>query len=178
MRLSALPSSLVTTIDRPRATILIYDDRVEKHFNSPKHAAAERYWYTEVPWACPNLLDHSRTHIVIQRGTPALELPQHKPLKEIRNLLLRLEKHNIHHRDVWPGNIIHTPDGLKLIDWETATQHTAPHSYDLHGPTLSGIPIPDIHKKVGRTPNSPNGYVMWWGSKHPKSLCNMWIGEK
>jgi hypothetical protein len=158
------------TIKRPRATIHIYRDRVEKHFRNPKHAAAERYWYTEVPWACPKLLSHSDTHITIERGTPATDMPDWHPLKEIRNLLMRLEKRNIHHRDVWPGNIIQTTDGPKLIDWETATQHTAPHSYDLHGPRLSGIPIPDIHQNL-------NGYVMWWGSEHPKSLCNTWIGE-
>lgn len=66
---------------------------------------------------------------------------------------------------MYPGNIVLTPDGPRLIDWETAIR-TRGRSYDLHGPA-TGTPVPAIHAAL------PN-YVMWWNSPHRHSIRNRW----
>lgn len=52
-----------------------------------------------------------------------------------------------------------------LIDWETAIEYPAELSYDLHGPEASGVPIPEIHRRL---------IPAWWGSREKMSIKNQW----
>ena len=159
------------TIERPRATIIVRDEKTTKTFRDSKVFEAERNWYINTPWACPKLLSAKDNVLTIETG----QLARFGKVSELLALLERLQRNGIHHRDVHPKNIVYTPDGMRLIDWETAclTESGAP-SYDLYGPEISGIKVPKVHRDLGKTKNSPNGYAMWLGADHPASVKNQW----
>jgi len=145
-----------------RNRIVYSGNRVTKHFADPTAATAERHWYATVPWACPTLLSYTDTSITVERCAPATS----RDIDSIVELLQRLDREGVHHRDVHPGNLVVSTDGPKLIDWETAIYHPAP-SYDLYGPA-SGVPVPDIHAALA------SGYRMWLMSPHPMSIARLW----
>lgn len=150
---------------RPRATITV-GDFVTKTFDDPSAAQAEADWYRRVPWAAPKLLQHDDDVLILERLPTAFEDPDWRPAAELRELLGRLHRAGIHHRDVHVKNIVRGPgDYPLLIDWECAVQMSAAHSYDLHGPDVSGVPVPDIHR--GLTPQ-------WWGSRSSMSINRRW----
>lgn len=148
-----------------RATITVGRTETIKTYHQPELAAHEIAWYQAVPWACPRLIDADPDHgrLVIATHSTA---PGYRAVDGLARLLRSLEGLSIHHRDVHPGNIVAGPDGPLLIDWETAILADVP-SYDLHGPEVSGVPVPDIHTAVP-------GYVMWWGSPHRHSIRERW----
>ncbi|GAF89737.1 unnamed protein product [marine sediment metagenome] len=154
-----------TWLRKPRADLHIGPQTTTKTYLNPHDALTEIAYYQQVPWACPTLLDADPQagQLVIATGQPATIADADGLLE----LLEHLSSAHIHHRDVWVGNVISTPDGPKLIDWECGLYQVAP-SYDLHGPETSGVPIPSIHTALG------TGYAMWIGSDHPKSIENMW----
>lgn len=155
------------TVRKRRATLTIGTRTVTKHHHNPEHTKIELDWYRRVPWACPELLDHGPGFITIARHTAAHHDPAYRPVEQLAELLTHLESLGIHHRDVHAANVVAGPGGPLLIDWECAVTQTA-RSYDLYGPEISGVPVPDIHLKVR------SGYVMWWGSPHPMSIRNRW----
>ena len=158
------------TIERPRATIIVGSEKTTKHFHDIEVFEAERNWYINTPWACPKLLSARDNVLTIETG----QLARHGDIGELIALLERLQRNGIHHRDVHPKNIVHTPDGMRLIDWETAclTEPGAP-SYDLYGPEISQVNVPKIHQEI-RSKNSPDGYRMWIGASHPASVKTQW----
>lgn len=162
-------------IRRPRARILVGPTTTTKTFADPADAATEYGWYQRFPWACPQLLDADldRGVLVIATSPTARDLPRYRPAAELAELLYRLTDAGVSHRDVWPGNILATPNGPRLIDWETAIDQPG---YDLYGPDKTGIPIPAIHLAV-RSRNSPRGYRMWWNAPHPQSIRNRWHAQ-
>lgn len=148
-------------IVKMRAVIIINGNVATKTYADPADAEYELGWYQRVPWACPTLIDHGPRHLVIAAYPTAADLPDYQPVEELHNLLLRLESDGYSHRDIHPGNIVKTPDGPRLIDWECAIDQPG---YDLHGPD-SGVPIPDIHKALE---------PMWWGADHESSIATLW----
>lgn len=149
--------------EKTRATLIIGPETVTKQFRNPTDADTEISWYQQLPpGIAPQILHAEDDVLVITKHPPAK--PERGPLIQ---LLQRLQSLGIHHRDVHPGNIVQGPDGPLLIDWETAIHATAP-SYDLHGPEVSGIPIPAIHQALG------TGYCMWLHSSHRLSIRNQW----
>lgn len=85
-------------------------------------------------------------------------------------LICKLHKLGVAHRDVHTKNILVCKDRLYLIDFEFTTT-SGVRSYDLYGPDRSGIPIPEMHLKNGIL----NG--VWWDSELPKSpVLGMEIG--
>ncbi len=157
-------------IKRPRATIVVGSEHTTKTFHDLDAFDRERNWYIDLPWATPKLISARNGVITMKTG----QIARHGDIEELVNLLNRLQCNGIHHRDVHPRNIVHTPDGMRLIDWETAIagEPGAP-SYDLNGPGGSGVPVPKIHQAI-RSKNSPNGYSMWIGSDHPASVKTQW----
>lgn len=148
-----------------RATITIGRIETVKTYHDPQQAAHEIAWYQALPWACPKLVDADPDRgrlVIVTHRTP----PDYRDVNGLARLLRSLEGLSIHHRDVHPGNIVQGVDGPLLIDWETALLADAP-SYDLYGPDISGVPVPDIHAAL------PN-YVMWWGSPHRHSIRERW----
>lgn len=86
---------------------------------------------------------------------------QRADMKEaVRRLLLAVHAIGLCHRDVHVGNIVLTADERPLlIDPELATPSVNGHCYDLHGPEVSGVPVPPEHL---REPGHERG--VWWGS--------------
>ncbi|MCH9732853.1 MAG: aminoglycoside phosphotransferase family protein [Actinomycetia bacterium] len=163
---------MTTVIRKVRATLTIHPDHVEKRFHNPDNAAHEHDWYQRIPWACPRLLDRpDPATLILARHPPAG--PGYRPAQALADLLHELERLGIAHRDVHPGNIVAGPQGPLLIDWETGLSTPGKPSYDIHGPEISGVPVPDIHRAI-RSRNSPNGYCMYWRSPHPASIQNQW----
>lgn len=163
-------------IDQPlkRARIEVGPAITVKTYHDPLHACNEIDWYRKVGTLyAPELIDYdlSRGRLVMRTGLPV----QHSRAAELHAMLRDMEDRGIHHRDVWPGNLVTIDGGLYLIDWETAIQVMNPMrpSYDLHGPERSRLAVPDIHAAI-RSPRSPNGYQMWWGANHPCSIKSMW----
>lgn len=158
---------------KARADLTITAQTVTKRYHSPARAANEIHWYRTLPFGCPQLIDADPDTgtLVIAYHPPAT----HRPTTELLDLLRELEALHVHHRDVHPGNIVAGPDGPLLIDWETAILADCP-SYDLYGPAVSGLPVPDIHTAL-RSKSSPNGYVMWVGADHRMSIRNQWRAD-
>lgn len=148
---------------KPRSILVIGPAVTTKIYNSSVDATAERQWYESVPWACPVMIDHGMRHLVLPTHPTAASNPNHRPARELRDLLLALEEENVHHRDVHPGNILLTPDGVRLIDWECAVREYGP-SYDLYGPRPDLGP-PDIHDRFP---------PQWWNSEDESSILNAW----
>lgn len=137
-----------------------------KHHLNPRDAESEARWFREVPWATPHLLDVCGSLIVMQTLPTCWDLPSWQPVDELHDLIIRLHAHDVHHRDVHPGNIVRGMDGRpRLVDWETAIRQKADQPYDLAGRS-SGVPDPDRHLKAA--------YSQWWESSSPCSIRNLW----
>lgn len=149
-----------------RAVVTLHDDVVVKTFSDVAAADRECTWYSEFGWATPWMVDRDGATVVIERLPLAVELPDWRPVAEMRALLERLHRCNVHHRDVHAKNVVRMPDGSpRLIDWETALIQSCGWSYDLHGPDRSGIPKPEIHARFR---------AQWWGGDTPFSLGRFW----
>ena len=160
----------MTVLSKTRSALTISGGVVRKQYDAPSMAAAEICWYQQVPWACPRLIDADpeKGYLIIEFGRPAQDHPDMRPAGALAELLYALHDMTIHHRDVHVGNVVFDRTGQPLlIDWETAIRCGGP-SYDLHGPLVSGVPVPEIHTVL------PSGYTMWWGSAHYSSIRNRW----
>lgn len=159
-----------------RAAITHTFGRVTKRYHDPADAHTEILWYQQLAGhrITPRLIDADPATgtLIIAAHPPAGH--DYRPARQLAELLEQLQELGAAHRDVHPANIVESRHGPLLIDWETAIA-TAPGapSYDLHGPDVSGVPVPDIHRVI-RSRNSPHGYCMWWGSPHPASIRNQW----
>lgn len=158
-------------LEKRRSILDIDPERgtVTKHYTDEVACARESYWYLTLDYGHPEVLDLDTAGgvLVTRYHTPCTELPNYRPIKQLVELLRRLETDGIHHRDVHIENIVQGPDGPLLIDWETAIHAPGHPSYDLHGPEVSGIPVPDIHVPLKR-------YRMWIGVEHRKSVKTLW----
>lgn len=128
-----------------RARVTLFDDRVVKQFSTVERFLREKSFYELVPWACPTLLDADRDRLAltVERLPVAVDLPDWRPIDELKVLLAYLFYCGVHHRDVHVKNIVSDGGAPKLIDWETAiVDQSAVASYDLVGPELSGVPKP------------------------------------
>jgi len=166
-------------IDMPlkRARIEVGPAVTVKTYHDPPAARTEANWYLKVGGLyAPELIDYDphRGRIVMRTGLAV----QHPRVDELYAMLRDMEARGIHFRDVWPGNLVTIDGSLYLIDWETAIHVTNPArpSYDLYGPQVSKLAVPDIHAAI-RSRRSPNGYQMWWGSDHPCSIKSMWRAD-
>lgn len=143
-----------------RSIVIVRGNTATKTYSDPDDCARELHWYTTVPWAAPDLVDHGPRHLVMAAHPIASGLSDYRPVDELRDLLERLERRGISHRDVHTGNVVATDDGPRLIDWETAIDIPG---YDLGGPA-SDIPVPAIH----------DGEAMWWNADHPQAIGTAW----
>lgn len=149
-----------------RARVKVLPDRTTKTYLDPALAAIEAEWYLRVPWACPRLLDLDGATLTIETRHVATAFPEWRPIEPLRELLSALHAEGIHHRDLHLKNVVKGPAGQPLlIDWETAIEYPAELSYDLHGPEASGVPIPEIHRRL---------IPAWWGSREKMSIKNQW----
>lgn len=145
-----------------RAWLEILPDVVIKTYYDPPAAQWELSWYVSATRYTPPLIESWRGRLVMARGEPVTEPAP----DELFAMLHDMQAEGIHHRDVWVGNLVTIGGELRLIDWETATHADTP-SYDLYGPDVSGLPIPDIHAAL-------RNYRMWWDSDHPQSISSLW----
>lgn len=143
-------------------TVTVNGETVCKRFDSPVAFEHEWRFYRDYPSWTPRLvkLIPEELTIVMERGGPAHPTPG--TIAELSQIIEDMQRHDIHHRDLHPGNIVHTPDGIRVIDWETATQQ-AGVSYDIHGPI--DVPVPVQHG--GLIPQ-------WWDSNDPGSIKHKW----
>lgn len=152
----------------PRSYVEVGPDVTVKRFVRPESAAHELSFYKLVPWACPELLDHDELTLTMRTYECAVDLPDWKPLGELRALLQRLHRVGVHHRDLHVKNVLRRPDGSPvLIDWECAVVMRTHLSYDLSGPGVSKVPVPDLHVRLNVTP-------AWWHSRERHSIFNRW----
>lgn len=155
-----------TTIHvKNRAVVVVGAHTTTKIFTDPACCATELHYYQAAPWACPDLVDHGNSHIVIPTYPTAAMLPDWRPAGELLDLLLRLQAEGIHHRDVHVKNVVKTPTGPKLIDWESAITVPGFLSYDIYGPYESGLTPPEIHEEL---------IPQHWNSKEFSSIANVW----
>lgn len=158
-------------MQRARTSIVLHPHVCIKTYNEAEWSRAEIDWYRTVPWACPPLLwaDPQAGTLVTPTLPLAANVPDYQPVDKLLDLLRRLEREGVHHRDVHPANIVIDQDGSpRLIDWETAVFEDTPWSYDLHGPDVSGVDIPEIHLECG---------PQWVGSDDPFSIKNTWRAQ-
>ena len=150
---------------------LTIGDTVTKQYRDPALARHEIEFYQHLPFGHPQLLDADLDAgiLVMEYHPPAT--PSRRVFQQLVDLLVAFEKIGVHHRDVHPGNIVMSPNGAVLLDWETAIYADLP-SYDLYGPD-SGVSVPDIHAAL-RSRRSPDGYRMWVASPHPASILSAW----
>lgn len=152
----------------PRSFVEVRPDVTIKRFVTREGAAHELFFYQAVPWACPELLDHDDLSLTMRTYECAYNLPDWKPVRELRELLQRLHARGIHHRDLHVKNVLRAPDGSPvLIDWECAVFMETALSYDLSGPGVSRVPVPDLHVRLNVTP-------AWWHSPERHSISNQW----
>lgn len=154
----------------PRAAVTVTDSVAIKRYRNPADAYAEIDWYQNVGGRfAPRIIDADpeRGLLVIEAHPVAHSMSGYRPVDALAELLHIMEAEGLHHRDVHPGNIVASPTGPLLIDWETAIAADAP-SYDLYGPEISGVTVPVIHAAL------PSNYTMWWGSTHRMSIANVW----
>ena len=151
-----------------RAKLVVLPDRTIKTYQDPALAEVEVGWYQRVPWACPRLLDFDGLALVIETCHAGTDLPDWRPVDELRKLLGALHTEGIHHRDVHLRNVVRRSGLPLLIDWETAIFHPSKFSYDLSGPEKSGVPVPVIHRRM---------IPAWWGSRQRMSIKNQWEGR-
>ena len=140
---------------KPRSVVIVGPKMTTKIFTDPDICRREVAWYLRVPWACPQLLDNTDRHLITETGQPVTD----DPTPELRQLVTELEAAGYSHRDIHAGNLVMTPNGVRLVDWECAINQPG---YDLHGPD-SGIPIPAIHDQP-----------MWWYADHPDAINHKW----
>lgn len=149
-----------------RSSVVFRGDRVLKTFVCLEAASREHFFYTNYAWAAPRVLGFDGLVLSIERLPLVVDDRSWKPVKEMMELLLTLFEEGVHHRDVHAGNLVRGPDGPLLIDWETAVLFDgAPVSYDLAGPTLSGVPKPAEHANCG---------AQWWGSGSTELALERW----
>lgn len=151
----------------PRSFIEVGPEVTIKRFVTPEGAAHELGFYRLVPWACPELLAHDEYSITLRTHEVAFDLPDWKPWRELRALLQRLHAAGVHHRDLHVKNVLRGPEGPVLIDWECAVVMETDLSYDLSGPGVSKVPVPELHRRLNVTP-------AWWYSSERHSICNKW----
>lgn len=149
-----------------RAKVEVFPDRTIKTYIDQSLAAVEAEWYLRLPWACPRLLDLDGATLTIETCYTGTAYPEWRPVVELRELLSAVHAEGVHHRDVHLKNVVKGPGGRPLlIDWETAIEYPAEFSYDLYGPDVSGVPIPEIHRRL---------IPAWWGSREKMSIKNQW----
>lgn len=149
-----------------RAVVEVFPDRTIKTYKEHALAAVEAEWYLRLPWACPRLLDLDGATLTIETCHAGTAFPEWRPVVELRELLSAVHAEGVHHRDVHLKNVVKGPGGRPLlIDWETAIEYPSEFSYDLHGPDVSGVPIPEIHRRL---------IPAWWGSREKMSIKNQW----
>lgn len=152
----------------PRSFVEVGPETTVKRFVTKEGAAHELSFYQLVPWACPELLDHDEYTLTMRSYECAFSLPDWRPVNELRALLQRLHREGVHHRDLHVKNVLRGPGGLPvLIDWECAIVMRTQLSYDLSGPGISKVPIPDLHVRLNVTP-------AWWHSRERHSISNQW----
>ena len=149
-----------------RANVSVLPDRTTKTYKDSALASAEAGWYRRLPWATPRLLDFDGLTLTIETRHPGIAFPHWRPAGALADLLGALHHEGVHHRDVHLRNVVKGGHGVPLlIDWETAIDQPSRYSYDLWGPDLSGIAVPEIH-----TRHIP----AWWGSTDRTSIMNQW----
>jgi len=150
-----------------RNTVTLADDHAVKQFTFEEHYRTELSAYQSLPWATPRLIgsDETSLTIYVELLPTAEQLSWWKPRESLRKLLTRLHEAGINHRDLHVGNVVCDPHrGPLLIDWEHHTRNVGPMSYDLHGPSLSGVD----------QPSGQRGIPMWWGAKHKRAIGVRW----
>lgn len=143
--------------------VSIRDGLVFKQFRSPVEYEHEWQFYRDFGQYAPRvvkLLPEDLT-IVCEAGL-LIDSPTESHINQLASILGVLAAEGVHHRDVHPKNIVDTPDGVKLLDWETAIRHSG-RSYDLCGPV--DVPVPVQHG--GLLPQ-------WWESNDIGSIRNVW----
>lgn len=154
-----------------RAVVHVGPKWTVKRYRTQDEALVEAAWFERVPWAAPELVCLDDTDLVIATLPVAANIPGWRPANELRWLLERLRNQGLHHRDVHTKNIVMGEDGMPLlIDWETAIEWESEYGYDLHGPEVSGVPIPELHTRYGLD-------AQWWGSPQEYAIGYEWKVE-
>lgn len=145
-----------TVIERPRAVVEIGDVWAAKTFDDPDTLERELGWSQRLPWiACP-VIERTGDTLVMERLDMAVDVPEWRPVDELRALLVRLGAEGVHHRDLHVLNVGRDRRGaVRVIDWEWTIGGMPGRSFDLFGPEMSGVPD---HRH-------PNGHppIWWWG---------------
>lgn len=127
---------------------LIYHDvgarHVIKRFRSTDEREIESRWYELLPDFCPELIAVDGPDMVTRHYPVAWDNPEWRDPAAIADLLRRLSKRGIHHRDVHLRNIVLKDGRPLLIDWYTAVCAPSCVSYDLYGEE-SGLSKPAGH---------------------------------
>lgn len=150
-----------------RSIVEVGPEFTKKRFSTVEGAAHELSFYQLMPWACPELVDYDDLTLTMRTHEVATDLPDWRPVKAMRSLLMRVHAVGVHHRDVHVKNVLRGPDGPLLIDWECAVVMPTPLSYDLSGPGVSDVPVPPLHVKMEVQP-------AWWFSTDVDSLHQRW----
>lgn len=154
-----------------RSTVTLHDHFVVKQHHDRARFVLELDCYRTFRDSAPKLFkwDRETLTLTIERLPLACDLPEWKPVAQLRALLERLEARGVHHRDVHTKNIVRAADGSPLlIDWETAiVAHGCP-SYDLFGPEVSGISKPVEHTDYA---------AQWWDAGTRWSIGRAWEGK-
>jgi serine/threonine protein kinase len=130
---------------------------------------AEYYQLLADAGLAPKIIRVTEREIEAVKHTTLVDWLSAKPSEDeyevMKNALFRLLRAahatGICHRDVHIRNIVVGDDGRPLlIDPALAAPSVNAHCYDLEGPELSGVPVPDEHVRQ----RGDNACGVWWGS--------------
>lgn len=159
------------------STVTFDGDWVAKRFdlNSPLGVngfAAEREALTLLAGSgvTPEVRKITHDTIVMRRHTPLREwLPGRSPqevvglAKRLYQRVVRMYELGVNHRDFHVDNVVVSDTGdPMLIDFELSTSDLGACSYDLYGPTASGVAPHHMHERTT--------YHLWWDCDHPRSI--------
>jgi hypothetical protein len=120
----------------------------------------------------PAVLDVTDTTMFIRRHVPLLDWlnagPAADSMREMGSrfldLLDRVHSVGVCHRDTHIRNFV-LDDGIPLIIDPKYVIESNPQQpcYDLHGPDVSGVPVPDQHLSQ----DNNNRFGVWWDAPFP-----------
>ena len=130
---------------RVKADIIHSDHGVVKQWRDTREGriawATEVARYHQLPWATPPLVAWGDLYIVTEKCTPILDVPIEQSYRyegELWDLLHRVNRAGVWHRDACLVNVVLYDNKVRLIDWQASIPAQTSVPYDIYGARAAG----------------------------------------